>query len=318
MNKLNICYTVDQYNPPHIEMMGISIVSLIKNKNSYTQLNIFIIHNGISKLYQQKIQSMVTKDCTITFQDISNQFIDLPNKFNYYPQAVIFRLLIPTIFPQLERMIYIDCDTLIKKDLTELYNLQLHDNYIGALKYPLEAPSCMTPTYVKYLGKNYHNSTYYTKILNLPLEYFEKGNYTYANGGVLLFNIKKINEDHLDVVLIENIKKYQESLILPDEEISLKTFGVKIQNIHKKYNSIMHNIKKDDYKNAVIAHHAGSHKPIEYKNWYRLSYFGDYVKYMQSSPFARNKYFVTIWYLTSKIRWYIVFMEYFIKSKLKK
>lgn len=318
MKELNICYTADQANPTYIEMMGISIFSLIKNKAPTTKLNIFILHNGISKLYQQKIQSMVTKDCTIIFQDMKNQFIDLPNKFNYYPQAVIFRLLIPTLFPQLDRMLYIDCDTLIQKDLTELYNLQFHDNYICALKYPLKTTPRMTPMYVKYLGKNYHHSTYYTKILDLPLEYFEKGNCTYAYGGVLLFNIKKINEDHLDVALIANIKKYHECLILPDEEVLLKTFGLKIQNIHKNYNSVVHNMTKDDYKNAVIAHHAGSHKPIEYKNWYRLSYFGDYVKYMQSSPFAKNKYLVTIWYFISKIRWYIVFMEYLIKSKSKK
>jgi lipopolysaccharide biosynthesis glycosyltransferase len=42
------------------------------------------------------------------------------------------------MFPELERMIFLDGDTLIFKDISEMYNLPFNGNYV--LGYPFHTP----------------------------------------------------------------------------------------------------------------------------------------------------------------------------------
>ena len=69
------------------------------------------------------------------------------------------------MFPDYERMIYLDGDTLIRKDILEMFTYPFNDNYILGF-----------PFYMGYvIGK-----------------YGIKKPEHYINGGCLLFNIKKI------------------------------------------------------------------------------------------------------------------------------
>ena len=58
---------------------------------------------------------------------MGNNFITLNNK--RFSQAALFRLLSPIIF-DIDRMIYLDGDTLVFKDLNEMHKIKFNDNYI--------------------------------------------------------------------------------------------------------------------------------------------------------------------------------------------
>jgi lipopolysaccharide biosynthesis glycosyltransferase len=82
--------------------------------------------------------------------------------------AIYYKLFIPLLFPDIKRMIHLDGDTIVFKDLWEMYNLPFNNNYILAQRT------------VKHKFKD--------KILK---------NYS-INTGVILFNIQKIREDNKD------------------------------------------------------------------------------------------------------------------------
>lgn len=325
MSELNIFYTCNN-NPFYIKMMGVSIYSLIHNKASSTNLNIYIIHNGLNKKYQQKLQSMITDQVKISFVSIPPELENLltiepdtnylsHTNTTYLGNSCLWRLCIPMLFSNYERILYLDCDTIIRKDLAELSTIDFEDNYCCATKTDFFDLNLFSHEYIKYQGKYYHKNTYYTKILDFPLEYFEKNKKSYINTGVLLFNIPKINKDNLAQKLIDNVKPYKECLILPDQDIIAKTFGLQIKDLGLQYNFYT---RDKDYHKAIILHIIGRKKPIYFSSWYRFHYFTEYIKYLQGSPFAKNKYIIPILYIITKVRQYIVCVENVLKFGKRK
>ncbi|UQY80064.1 glycosyltransferase family 8 protein [Candidatus Hepatincola sp. Av] len=325
MSELNICYICNN-TLSYVEMMGISIYSLIYNKALSTNLNIHIIHNGLNKEYQDKLQAMETAQVKLSFMLIPTELENLlamePDtnylghpETTYLGNSCLWRLYIPTLFSNYERILYIDCDTIIRKDLAELSTIDFEDNYCCATKTDFFNLKLFSYEYIKYQDKYYHKSTYYTKILDFPLEYFEKDKKPYVNAGILLFNIPKINKDNLVQKLIDNVNKYKECLILADQDVIPKTFGLQIKDLGIQYNFYT---KDKDYHNASIIHIIGKTKLFHFSSWYRCHYFHEYIKYLQGSPFARNKYKIFILYVITKIRQYIVCVENSLKFMKRK
>jgi lipopolysaccharide biosynthesis glycosyltransferase len=89
--------------------------------------------------------------------------------------TVYYKLLIPLIFSEFERIIFLDGDTLIFKDILEMYRLPFNKNYV--LGYPFHSPWLVDDLGVY--------SIYY------------------INGGILIFNIKEIRRTNADIKLLE-------------------------------------------------------------------------------------------------------------------
>ena len=124
---------------PDVTELSISMIkSLMKNFSS----NMRIIFYGMGNNFEKK------KNCRVT-------------------QASYYRLVLPIIV-NTERIIYLDGDTLSLKDLTEMYNSNLDDNYV-----------------LGFLGLASHGLDYYGIKAN-----------NWINAGVLLMNLKKIREDN--------------------------------------------------------------------------------------------------------------------------
>ena len=105
----------------------------------------------------------------------------IPNIFSKSPKwtagtdCVYYKILLPFLFPDYDRIIYLDGDTLIRKDISEMFNCPFKGNYILGF-----------PFYTGYIMKRYG--------IKRPKHYI--------NGGCLLFNIKKIREDKKDIDLL--------------------------------------------------------------------------------------------------------------------
>jgi lipopolysaccharide biosynthesis glycosyltransferase len=71
--------------------------------------------------------------------DFKIKYFFIPNIFTDMDKwresdTIYYKLLIPLMFPELERMIFLDGDTLIFKDISEMYNLPFNGNFV--LGYP--------------------------------------------------------------------------------------------------------------------------------------------------------------------------------------
>jgi lipopolysaccharide biosynthesis glycosyltransferase len=97
----------------------------------------------------------------------------------------------PKIFNSYDKLIYLDCDMLILRDIKELFDIDIGDNYVGAIR--------DKGALYRSVSKNLDEYNYCCVILGL------EGCESYFNAGCMVCNIKKMREDNLTEKLIEKL-----------------------------------------------------------------------------------------------------------------
>ena len=172
--------------------------------------------------------------------DFKIKYFFIPNIFTDMDKwrdsdTIYYKLLIPLMFPELERMIFLDGDTLIFKDISEMYNLPFNGNFV--LGYPFH-----TPYIIDKLGIN-------SKF--------------YINGRVILLNIREIRKYNKDIELLKyTADKNKKVLFLEQDTLNYVFYG-KIGFLPLKYGIYLYgnftsymenlrvNLNMTELKNAI-------------------------------------------------------------------
>lgn len=110
-----------------------------------------------------------------------------------YSEAASYRLLLPELLPELDRIIYIDCDIIVRQDLAALdANIKLEDNYLAAV---YEAPIENQSRRWEVLGCD-------------PGKYF--------NSGFLVMNLAEMREEKVSREMIKAL--HTDYLEFPDQD----------------------------------------------------------------------------------------------------
>lgn len=97
-----------------------------------------------------------------------------------YTEAASFRLLLPELLPEYDKIVYIDCDVIVRQDIGQLYrNTALGENWLGVV---FEAPIEKQAERFRALGCDPHH---------------------YFNSGFLLMNLAQMRKDHVSEKLLE-------------------------------------------------------------------------------------------------------------------
>ena len=136
---MNILYQSDNNYAPY---MGVSICSLLENNKEAGSINIYIIDDGINGDNKEKINSLSLKyPAKISYLtgDILLEDADLVKTFEYTQfrknTHSYFKMFIDRLLPDLnERIIYIDCDTVVEGDITGLESIDLKGRAIGMVQ----------------------------------------------------------------------------------------------------------------------------------------------------------------------------------------
>lgn len=181
---INITLSLDNN---HIYQALVVMTSVLVNNNK----NHFIIFYLLlsSDFDSRKIK--IFESLKLKYQLIIYYYF-IPNLFNGLIKwrknstAIYFKLLIPLLIPNIKRIIHLDGDTIVFKDLWELFNLPFEDNYI------LAQPTKM------YIFKD------------------KKMTKRVINVGVMLINVEKIRKDNKDFEIFYYLykKNFTEQLAL--------------------------------------------------------------------------------------------------------
>lgn len=191
-NKKNNINIVMAFNDRYIYPVLVSMESVLSNSNKKETFITyhFLCCSDITENTLSKIKSFLNRyplNLEIIVYNMGKTFMN--HKKNRLTQATFYRLLLP-ILMNIERILYLDGDTLTFKDLREMYNLDFNDTYIlGSLDYISNG--------VDYLGLK-----------------SEK----YINDGVILMNLEKIRNDKKYIELINIANKVK---LKKDEQTAL-------------------------------------------------------------------------------------------------
>lgn len=195
---MNVVYASSEL---YSELAGISIVSLFENNREESEINVYIIDNNISDNNKKKIQSLAEKySRSVAFlpgkdiESIAGTKIDVNGHSTIKSISTYYRLLLPTIMPQsVDRLIYIDCDTIVNGSLHDLYEWDMK----GA--YAVGTDDCRGKMYRKEIGIPYNN--------------------IYVNNGVLLIDLKKWRESNIEQEYMSFIRDHAGVVTYDDEGV---------------------------------------------------------------------------------------------------
>lgn len=139
-------------------------------------------------------------------------FTDLP-AMNRIPPLMWYRVLLPELLPELDRILYLDCDTLVRADLSALWQTDLAGRYVAATDNVLE--------------RNYADRA---ERLGLP-----RGQ-RYFNSGVLLFNLAKMRQDRCSRALLDFGRSAGATLVWPDQDALNAVLGSRRVTLHPRWN----------------------------------------------------------------------------------
>ncbi len=181
-------------------------------------INIVYAHDGrLNNLLEKSKDSFLKYNDNVVFYEITEDKHNLLRDFtsdlcgfNHVTKSCFLRLLIPKVFPNLDRALYVDCDTLCLSDISELYNADFENNYIMA-------------------SRGYFYSDYQAKELGIPY---------YINSGMLMFNIPLMNKEDYFQQIKENWRGAigKQEPFSADETIINWCFHDKIKLVNEKWN----------------------------------------------------------------------------------
>lgn len=204
---INICYSSDKN---YAKYLSLSLASVLMSKNQEDNLHFYILDGGINKKDKEKILSLKNiADCRISFVSVdTDKFNSCPmHNSNRITVAAYYRLVISDILPEVNKIIYLDCDMEIKHSLSELFNTDISQNPLAMVE---------DTAYEKH-----------KKRLNLE-EYF--------NSGMLLMNLNYLRETKFSQKIFDWINVHQEELKLHDQDVLNLYFAAKIKKLDKKWN----------------------------------------------------------------------------------
>lgn len=199
----------------------ISMTSLLHNTKRNVQFH--VLESRLSEENKQILRDIGLNypHGTWTFYhvDIDESFvIDIDNN-SYLTPETYFRLLLPSLLADIDRVVWIDSDTIVEGDISELYNLDLCKFPLGAVIHDVVL-------------------TTWESVLEL-----KKG--TYFNAGMLLLDIRELrNFDLLGrakqviPVLFEKFRKAGTSF-LADQEVLNHLFQSNYKALPPKFNVFM-------------------------------------------------------------------------------
>jgi lipopolysaccharide biosynthesis glycosyltransferase len=211
---------------------GVTIVSLLETAEKQTKYSIYCI---ISNSLNNKMQNILESIFKLYSSFSSIKFIKVKNKLDKIKsnkKALYYRLLLPQILPDVNKIIYTDIDLIFNSDLQDLYSIDLTNYYIAATK------------------DGYKGNESYTLWQKYGICSIAKKE-QYINSGVLLLNLNNIRTDKIDTYWVELAEK--ESFPFHDQDIINLACKEKIVFLPEEYNF--------SYDIAKIIHFAGGGKP---------------------------------------------------------
>lgn len=230
------------------------------------------------------------------FSNFKLRFINIKQYFEKYclksniphvSNATFYRYVIPDVLQEYEKIVYLDTDLVVNADVSELYEVDLEDNYFAA---------CCDNSLRQQISLALSSVESYKPVY----EYFKKLGFEnvmedYFNAGVLVFNTKLMREDNVSQKMLENAqnnnyihsgqdpmnvisKRKVKFLPLNWNTMTWEPVEGSIKLLSEKY----YNEYMEAVKNPKIVHYAACVKPWLYPDSFLSEYF---FKYARMTPF---------------------------------
>ncbi|GAB6455706.1 glycosyltransferase family 8 protein [Bacillus luti] len=219
---LSVVYSSDDTYAQHV---GVSLISLLQNNNHFNTINIYLIENNLSS-YSKKNLNSICKKYNRTIQYINFNVLSDRLELNIGDSIAInsyARLFLASVIPEeLDKIIYLDCDSIINSSLSDLWNTDITEYFVAGV--------CDTVS----------NQTKF----KIDMDKDDR----YINAGMLLVNLKRWRTEKIEKQFIEFIDKYNGQVFHHDQGVINGVLKGEVLYLHPKYNVMTPFFTMDRYE----------------------------------------------------------------------
>ena len=139
----------------------VSLESLIENASHDKRYQVHVLHTSISDDMKERMLKLETDFLKIQFDNVTSYLTSIEEKLpvrDYYTKTTYFRMFIAEMYPEYDKAIYIDSDTVVLGDISRLFDTELSDNLVGACHEQAMVQVDVYGTYAeKVVGVSRHN-----------------------------------------------------------------------------------------------------------------------------------------------------------------
>lgn len=212
MSRLNVLY---QFNEKYVPYAGISMVSLLENNREIEEIVIYVLTEKVSQESIEKLKRQIEvykrQICFIDTKELVDKMksLGIPEYRGSY--ATNMKMFAADYMPdEIERLVYIDSDTIICGDVSSLMTMDMQGKPIAMA--------------LDSLGDKHK------QLIGLQKEDM------YFNAGIILFDIKKWKAEKCTERLQEHVKNVRAHYMSPDQDLLNIVFRNNILKLNIAFN----------------------------------------------------------------------------------
>ena len=241
-------------------------------------VHFFLFTEGLSPENEALLHTQVSKYggqlsiCKID-SDIVRHFPMPKTQSSHISIATYYRLFVELVLPKdIDRVIYMDCDIIVKGSIEDLYSMEIGDAALAAV----------------YQNNEWALGNGSFERLNIPQEY------GYFNAGVLLINLKYWREHDVTERLFSFIREHYDQIRAHDQDTLNAVLYNEVLGISNKWNYLPIFLMSEEFSfpktvnysipiDPIVIHFVYSPKPWDYYSAHPCT--GEYFKYLDMTPF---------------------------------
>ena len=256
----------------YIPFLAVTLQSLVDNSSSSNQYSIKILHTNVNEENKRKISKYQRENIDIEFVNLNCYVEKVKDKLftrDYYTNTTYFRLFIPELYPQYEKALYLDSDTVVLADIAELYNTDIGENLVAAAQ---EGVIQNIKVYQDYVEKVVGVASYKR----------------FFNAGVLLMNLNELRRFQFQDKILYLLSTVKYSVIQDEDYLNRMCKG-RVKFVDSTWNKMpidIDNVKIEDIK---LIHFNYVYKPWHFDN---VLYGEIFWEYAQKTEFINDIKFI--------------------------
>ena len=224
----------------------VSMHSMIQNASKDHRYHVYILHTGISAPMMEKVLALKNDWFEISFENVTEYLESISDKLpirDYYSKTTYYRLFIAEMFPDYDKAIYIDSDTVVQGDISEMYHTDIKDAYVGACH---EQAMVQVDEY----------GTYCERVVGVS-------RYNFFNAGILLINCHRFRIHFVLDKFIQYLHTYN-FVVTQDEDYLNLICKDHVYWLDQRWNTEIFGEIAYPIEEAKILHYIMTSKPWHY------------------------------------------------------
>ena len=256
MNTIPIFYACDDN---FVKYTIVSLQSMIRNASTDHRYHVYVLHTNIAPETQNQLFQLKNDNFDISFENVTGYLDSISHRLpirDYYSKTTYFRLFIADMFPQYDKAIYIDSDTVVQGDISRMYLTDIGDAYVGACH---EQAMVQVDEY----------GTYAEKVVGIDRNFF-------FNAGVLLINCRQFRAHNVLEQFTRLLGEYN-FVVTQDEDYLNLICKDRVYWLDQRWNTEVFGTIPYPIEEACILHYIMTNKPWHYADCLHGDIFWKYA-----------------------------------------